>query len=108
MKHDCSLKDSMMDLFDKIEEGAQLSKAGKTPIPGGKVFNITYLLIIRSEGMKNPLSGFNTYWLSKRTIRTSRIYLCSYTGANISARNPHPLPMDMVLQQTICRKNMPR
>ena len=52
MKHDCSLKDSMMDLFDKIEEGAQLSKAGKTPIPGRKVFNITYLLIIRTEGMK--------------------------------------------------------
>ena len=30
----------MVDLFEQIEEGVELSEAANTPIPGGKVVNI--------------------------------------------------------------------
>ena len=41
----------MVDLFEAIEEGVEFSEAANTPIPGGKVVNITYLLILRTGGM---------------------------------------------------------
>ena len=40
----------MMDLFEKIEEGVEFAESANTPIPGGKVVNITYLLILRTGG----------------------------------------------------------
>ena len=42
----------MVDLFEKIEEGVDFAEAANTPIPGGKVVNITYLLIISTGGME--------------------------------------------------------
>ena len=42
----------MVDLFEKIEEGVEFSEAANTPIPGDKVVNIAYLLILRTLGME--------------------------------------------------------
>ena len=42
----------MVDLFDKIEEGVELSEAENTPIPGEEVVNITYLLILITGWME--------------------------------------------------------
>ena len=41
----------MVDLFEKIEEGLDFAEAANTPIPGGKVVNISYLMILRTGGM---------------------------------------------------------
>ena len=51
MKQEWSLLNPMVNLFKKIEEGLELSEASNTPIPGGKVVNIAYLLILRTGGM---------------------------------------------------------
>ena len=42
----------MVDLFEQIEEVVELAEAANTPIPGGKVVNISYLLILRTRGME--------------------------------------------------------
>ena len=36
----------MVDLFSKIEEGVEFAEYANTPIPGGKVVNTAYLLIL--------------------------------------------------------------
>ena len=51
MKQEWSLLDPMADLFKLIKEGVDFAEAANTPIPGGKVFNIAYLLIVRTGGM---------------------------------------------------------
>ena len=48
MKQEWSLLDPIVDLFEKIEEGVEFSKAATTPIPVGEVVNISYLLILRT------------------------------------------------------------
>ena len=45
----------MVDLFEKIEEGVEFVESANTPIPGGKVVNIVYVLIIRTGGMEKSL-----------------------------------------------------
>ena len=50
MKQEWSLLDTMVDLFEQIEEGVESAEAANTPIPGGKVVNISYLLILRTGG----------------------------------------------------------
>ena len=52
MKQEWSLLDPMVDLFEQIEEGVEFVEAANTPIPGGKVVNIVYLLILRTGGME--------------------------------------------------------
>ena len=42
----------MVYLLEQIEEGVEFTEAANTPIPGGKVVNITYLLILRTGGME--------------------------------------------------------
>ena len=42
----------MVGLFKQIEEGVEFSEATNTPIPGGKVVNIAYLLILKTGGME--------------------------------------------------------
>ena len=42
----------MVDLFEKIEEVVEFAEASNTPIPGGKVVNIAYLLILRIGRME--------------------------------------------------------
>ena len=51
MKQEWSLLDPMVDPFEKIQEGMDFAEAANTSIPGGKVVNIAYLLIIRTGGM---------------------------------------------------------
>ena len=52
MKQEWSLLDPMVDLFEKIEELVDFTESVNTPIPGGKVVNIAYLLILRTGGME--------------------------------------------------------
>ena len=52
MKQEWSLLDPIVDLFEQIEEGLEFSEASNTPILGGKVVNIAYLLILRTGGME--------------------------------------------------------
>ena len=52
MKQEWSLLDPMVDRFEQIEEGVDFAEAANTLIPGGKVFNIAYLLILRTGGME--------------------------------------------------------
>ena len=42
----------MVTLFEQIEEGVEFAESANTPIPGGKVVNIAYLLILRTGGME--------------------------------------------------------
>ena len=46
-----SLLDPMVELFETIEEEVDFIEAANTPIPGGKVVNISYILILRTGGM---------------------------------------------------------
>ena len=52
MKQEWYLLDPMVDLFEKIEEVVEFSEAANTPIQGGKLFNIAYLLILRTGRME--------------------------------------------------------
>ena len=47
-----SLLDPMVNLFEQIEEGSEFAEAANTQIPGGKVVNIAYLLILRTGGIE--------------------------------------------------------
>ena len=51
MKQEWSILDPMVDLFKKIEEGVEFEEATNTPIPGGKLVNISYLLILITGGI---------------------------------------------------------
>ena len=42
----------MVDLFEQNEEGVDFAEAANTPITGGKVIKISYLLILRTGGME--------------------------------------------------------
>ena len=46
MKEEWSLLDPMVDLFEKIKEGVDFEESANIPIPGGKVVNTAYLLIL--------------------------------------------------------------
>ena len=48
MKQEWLLRDPMVDLFEKIVEVVEFAEAANTPVPGGKVVNIAYLLILRT------------------------------------------------------------
>ena len=52
MKHEWSLLDAMVDLFEQIEEGVELSEAANILIPRVKVVNIAYQLILRTGGLE--------------------------------------------------------
>ena len=41
----------MVELFEQIEEGVEFAEAANTPILGGKVVNVAYLLILSTVGM---------------------------------------------------------
>ena len=47
-----SLLDPRVDLFEIIEEGVDFGEADSTPILGGKVVNIAYLMILWTGGME--------------------------------------------------------
>ena len=52
MKQEWLLLDPMVHLFEQIEEVVDFAETANTPIPGGKVVNIAYLMIIRTGGME--------------------------------------------------------
>ena len=52
MKQEWYLLEPMVDLSEKIEEGVEFAEAANTPIPGEKVVNIAYLLILRTGGIE--------------------------------------------------------
>ena len=52
MKQEWLLQYPMVELFEQIEEGLEFSEAANTPISGGKVVSIAYLLILRTVGME--------------------------------------------------------
>ena len=60
MKQEWSLIYQMGELFEQNEEGVEFKEAANTPIPGGKIFNIAYLLIRRTGGMENPTNSGKT------------------------------------------------
>ena len=57
MKQEWSVLDQIVDLFEKIEEGVEFAEGANTPIPGGKVVNIAYLLILRTGGTEKPMNS---------------------------------------------------
>ena len=58
MKQEWSLLDPILDLFEQIEEGVKFAEAASTPIPGSKVVNIAYLLILTTGGMEKVCEQF--------------------------------------------------
>ena len=50
----------MVDLIEQIEEGLEFLEAANTPISGGKVVNVAYLLILSTGGMENPVNSRKT------------------------------------------------
>ena len=54
MNQEWSLIDPMVELFEQIEEGVEFAEAANTPIPGGKVVDIAYLMILRTGGIEKP------------------------------------------------------
>ena len=41
----------MVDLFKKLRKEWSFAEADNTPLPGGELFDIAYLLILRTGGM---------------------------------------------------------
>ena len=52
IKKEWLLLDPMVDIFEQNEERVEFAEAAYTPISGGKVVNIAYLLILRIGGME--------------------------------------------------------
>ena len=59
----------MVDLFEKIEEGVEFAEAANTPIPGGKVVNIVYLLIIRTGGTEKACKQWEDMQVGLKTCQ---------------------------------------
>ena len=57
----------MVKLFEKIEEGVEFAEAANTPIPGGKVVNIGYLLIFRTGGMEKACEQWEYMQIGLKT-----------------------------------------
>ena len=67
MKQEWSLLDRIVDLFEQIEEGVEFVEATNTPIPGGKVVNIVYLLILRTGGMERTCEQWEDMQVGLKT-----------------------------------------
>ena len=57
----------MVDLFEKNEEGVAFAEAANTPIPGGKVVNIAYLLILRTGRMEKACEQWQDMQVGMKT-----------------------------------------
>ena len=56
-----------MDLFEKIKEVVEFIEAANTPIPGGKVVNIVYLLILRTGGTEKACKQWEDMQVGLKT-----------------------------------------
>ena len=108
MNQEWLILDPMVDLFEKIEEGLELSEAANTPTPKGKVINTAYLMILRTGGMENPVNSGKTCRLDRKPGRLSKTISHKPTSATRSARKQHQRPMVMGDQKIIHRRRMPR
>ena len=86
MKQEWSLLDPMVDLFEQIEEGVEFAEAANTPIPGGKVLNIAYLLILRTGGMEKSCEQWKDMQVGLKPGRLSKTISHKPTGATRSSR----------------------
>ena len=57
----------MVDLLEKIEEGVEFAEATNNPIPGGKVVNIAYLLILMIGGMEKACEQWEDIQVGLKT-----------------------------------------
>ena len=108
MKQEWSLLDPMVDLSEQIEEEVEFTESANTPIPGGKVVNIAYLLILRTEGMEKACEKWEYMQVGLKTCMLSKTISHKPTGATRSARKQHQRPMDMGRQQIVHRIQKPR
>ena len=53
--------------FWKFEEGVEFAEAANTSIPGGKVVNIAYLLILRTGGMEKSCEQWEDMQVGLKT-----------------------------------------
>ena len=59
----------------KIEEGVDFSEAANTPIPGGEVVNISYLLILRTGGTGKAFEQWEDMHVSLKTWQDFKEHL---------------------------------
>ena len=57
----------MVDIFEKIEERVEFAEAANTPVPGGKVVNIVYLLILRIGGTEKAYEQWEEMQVGLKT-----------------------------------------
>ena len=57
----------MVDLFENIEEGVEFTEAANTKIPGGKVVNIAYLIVLRTGGMEKACEQWEDMQVELKT-----------------------------------------
>ena len=67
MKQEWYLLEPMVELFEKIEEGVDFAEAANTPIPGGKVVNIAYLLTPRIGGTEKACEQWEDMQVGLKT-----------------------------------------
>ena len=75
MNQEWSLLDPMVDLFEKIEERVEFAEAANNPIPGGKVVNITYLLILKTGGMEKSCEQWEDMQVGMKTWQAFKEHL---------------------------------
>ena len=73
MKQEWSLLDQMVNLFEQIEEVVEFAEAANTPIPGGKVVNIAFLLILRTGGMEKACEQWKDMQVGLKPGRLPKI-----------------------------------
>ena len=94
----------MVDLFEQIEEGVEFAEAANTPIPGGKVVNIAYLLILRTGGMEKACEQWEDMQVGMKTWQAFNYHFTqAYWRYQICKRQQHRL-MGMGSQQIIQRR----
>ena len=108
MKQEWSLLDPMVELFEQIEEGVEFTEAANIPIPGGKVVNIVYLLILRTGRTEKPVNSGKICRLDRKPGRLSKTISHKPTGTTIFARKQQQRPIGMGRQQVIHRRHKPR
>ena len=86
IKQEWSLLDPMVNLFEQIEEVVEFAEADNTPIPGGKVVNISYLLILRTGGMEKSCEQWEYMQVGLKPVRLSITISHKPTGADRSSR----------------------
>ena len=78
MKQEWLLLDPMVDLFEQIEKVVEFAEAANTPIPGGKVVNIAYLLILSTVGMEKSCEQWEDIRVG---LKTWQAFKCHFAQA---------------------------